>query len=302
MSFSPDMSPTVAAELETTLAAVRSCNLEVHDALYNPAVALSVLGYPFLNTELMPARMNDRLPSDFQRFADRVLQPALKHGSRKGEDNVLNLGHAVGRLIGAAVEADLITTFERPIQITDTQILMENFGFKPVIPNALKEIQDWGMSITGLTAHTDNLKADPTYRVTAIQKEPGDTAVIQGYAEYNDIGDNLTLISGGIARATAAMLKNESTPPSDLIIASRVHMAGTELRDGVIRGPRLLALGGVFIANGPTRYSKGFSYDKVRFEMQRTGKYDIGIDQIYPRQASNGLEENRIILGVKVKS
>jgi hypothetical protein len=126
--------------------------------------------------------------------------------------------------------------------------------------------------------------------------------LLDGFADYFDLGEQLTNIGEGLTAGTAILSEKDYDGTVDVLVASRVHYARRQLRDGVARAPQILRIGGLFVAMGP-RYCPGeYNYHQVARQVNKDERFDTLVDHEYYRPDKfDEQETNRLIVAQRLK-
>jgi hypothetical protein len=243
--------------------------------------------------------LKDLTPRSQQYFAN-VVQPDLAYGARRQNPQTLALAHQAGRAFGSAGLSGEIITFNPPLELGPQEI--EADGHR--IPYSIEtgQVIEYGMGINGLFTHLQNVQAG-RYQVYGVHRGRSEVAVLQGICDYYGIAeDKVSLAYQGIARHVAEKLKT-AKEPADLVVASRVHMAGRELRYGIDKSAGLLRTGGLLVARGPQVDEGGMGYNQVGrcIESNRKLKTMLDVDYRNPHVPKGIIEPNRLIVAQKIE-
>lgn len=256
-------------------------------------------GKVFLPDELPPIQfMPNASPQTKQYFA-REVQPELLRGIRAGEPRTMRLAYQIGRFIGAGVRNHRLMTIQPSINIQPQAIKVD--GQHIAHQMEAGNVVEYGMGINGLVGHYRNVRNEQ-YNVLAIQHTIGEVTALRGLANYVGLNDQQCAITEqGIPRTVDALLTNGHGGDVDMVIASRVHGAGADLRYGIANSSALLGQEGLLIARGPVRYSKGMGYDDVLNQVRKDSQLSLMHNyQFTLSQPTGGTEINRLIVAQKV--
>jgi hypothetical protein len=294
-----DRGPTqdfVQIEARATMDALAQAGLHAPSDITVASLAAGVMG-AFMADEVGPASvLPDISAASRQRF-EKVIRPNLARGTQQGNEQALHVAHQAGRLVGAAVMAQRSVDVHPPLQLDGTSVNVDGIKVEYQVQTGL--VLEYGMGLNGLAAHLQNVKQGK-YAVFGIQRDAGTATVLRGVTEFWKIpSDALRIVDGGIAKRTEQLINGKNRNTTDLLIASRVHGAGNDLKQGVAAVKDLLRTGGTFIARGPRRYSQGYDYDRVLGDMQREPSMQVTHNHEYKRSIPRGVEQNRLIIARK---
>lgn len=227
------------------------------------------IGNIFFPTEFPSdtARMPNVGPATKQLFA-KTIRPALEKAVRTTSQETEVLARQVGQMTGALILGGKVG-LSTPFTMTAESISADGVRSALYFEGDANVI-DFGMGLSGLVAHADQLKKGK-YAVMAIQENPVVTAALTGAAEALGIPmSRMQMLDEGMGRAASRLSLAEASDRADLVIASRVHMAGTQLREAIAKTPLLLRKGGVILARGPVKYPAGYDYGKVLAQLKKT--------------------------------
>jgi hypothetical protein len=263
----------------------------------------AVVAHPFLINEIPPAHLLDSFSEDQQVYLFREVQSPIGIGSENGDPAILSLGRQVGRVLGSSAAMSARELSDSPVNIGDDVLEVDQKQVRHNISAADGPglVIDMGMGINGMFWHAQNVKRE-RYVVAAIQRGAGEVAVLHGLRDYNNIPDaRMSIYAGGIAANVDRILAAGDTEQADLLIASRVHMAGDDLRYGMNYSEELLRPGGLLVARGPRKAPGVIGYDEVLDIIEDDGDYDIISNYTFVTHSSQGdIEANRSFIAQKV--
>lgn len=209
-----------------------------------------VAGQPFAPNELPPVQVLKDLPQNWQGYYGEVVQPEIRQRIEDQDPEVLELGMQVGRVIAASGTTGPLMRHTLPLTIDKNGVTVDNKRIDRPVPHG-GIIIDYGMGTNGLYSHLENVK-EGQYKVYAIQRGIGEVALLNGILDYNGVPEDVvTVESGGIADRVHFLLDNGAAGMGSMVIASRVHMAGEDLREGIRVAADLLHEDGLLVARGP---------------------------------------------------
>lgn len=286
-------------EVDALLSASTQARCEVLSAIVDDVPKLlEFYVHPFASDEFYPPSL------DADEEGARHDIAYMRHGSATGIEKVLQLARAAGRLLGGAFERDLVAGHPY-LAIRGQTVTIPSIGYEYALPQPPQSVIEWGMGVSGLFAHTPNLKRR-AYQLTAVQLEPGEAALLEGVAERLEVGGSpLRILAGGIARVTDEMIRYTPPPQADLLIASRVGSAGEQLDYGISHCADLLAMGGFLVVGGRVREG-GRPYHriapllaadpKLRMVADVTSKPSIVIDG----EVVRSMKQERVLVAERV--
>lgn len=231
-------------------------------------------------------------------YFETTLQPALQKGIQSGNEQVFALAHQVGRVLGAAEQAGVRHPIP-PVKIEEDSVSADGH----TVPFAVEtgHVVEYGMGLKGFTSHIKNIQAGK-YKLTAIHRRKSEAAVLQGLADFYELPESgITIADKGIAHRSGELLKQQGPGSTDLIIASRVHDAGTELRTGLTKGEKLLHIGGLLVARGPVEYPKGMNYNQVASALHKAFTLHVEVDATFDEVIGSGhTDPSRLIVARKI--
>jgi hypothetical protein len=288
----------IQIEANATMEALAQAGLEAPSNISAAALAAGVIG-AFMPDEVGPASaIPDISASSRQRF-QQVIRPNLARGTEQGNEQALHIAHQAGRLVGAAIMAQRVIDVHPPLSLNGKTVSVDGVNIEHQVQTGL--VVEYGMGLNGLAAHLRNVKQGK-YAVFGIQRDAGTATVLQGVTDFWKIpSDALRIVDGGIARRAQQLIDGRNKNGTDLLIASRVHGAGNDLKQGVAAAKDLLRLGGTFIARGPRRYAQGYDYDRVLQDMEREPSMHVDHSRVLRRTIPRGIEHNRLIVARKIK-
>jgi hypothetical protein len=244
-------------------------------------------------------------PKD-QKYLLRKVQSELWQRVEQDRDaEVLDIAYQVGRVLGANGREGRLIQYAPPLAINRDIIEIDQKEVPHSIGAETKAglVVDYGMGINGLFAHIDNVR-NSMYGVYAIQRGAGETAMLKGIVEYVGITDSVNVVDGGIAHRVDEVLAAGGAGQVDVVLASRVHMAGPELLHGIARGSELLRPDGPLIARGPRKDDDEYGaigYDRVGTLMGEDPDLEIVSNYTYALISSQDkIEANRLVVGRRV--
>ena len=281
----------VQIEARATANALQACGFDVPSDITVRAL-ISGIGKAFIPGELPPAEQLSDVSLATRRYFGTTVQPSLRRASRLGDQNTEALAYQVGRLIGTG------NAVPHPgVTFSDNQLFADGY----VIPYAVESgtVLEYGLGLNGLFAHVANLKAN-RYHVTGIHKSSAEVTVLRGLAAAQGVKESsITLLDKGVSHQVTAILKSAALD-ADLIIASRVHQAGSDLRPGLVNASKLLRHGGLLVARGPRRFAAGIGYDQIAKILDFATDMHVSLNQEFAIKTSPGQSElNRLIIAEK---
>jgi hypothetical protein len=293
----PPVNP-VGAEVEATLQAF------VEYGFHRPAditasALMAGLGRPFLPQEMPPAEHLPDVGFDTKQYFATVVQPELAHGIRQSDERTFKLAHHMGRVIGANGVDGPLMKFHPPLQIEDKVIKVDGHEVPYAAENGC--VIEYGMGLNGLFSHVKNARAD-RYHVYGIHRSRAEVTVIRGALEYMGLSEGqIHVVDRGIAKRVDELLKSREHTEADIVIASRVHGAGPELRHGLAKSVGLLRKDGLLVARGPQHYSKGFDYNSVASRIKTNRQFEVLVDHPFTDYAGGEhLDASRLIVARKI--
>ena len=259
---------------------------------------LAGVGKAFMPDQFPPVQALPGLSQHSMAYLGQEVQPALYKSARQGDERSLALAAQFGRAVGAATSENKAMIIHPPLTVDSAHIHVDNQS----VPFSVEtgRVVEYGMGVNGLFTHLRNIQAG-AYAVTAIHRSRAEVAVLQGVTEFYGVSSaQLDVIDRGIAYRSGSLLKQQGQESTDLIIASRVHEAGSELRTGIIKGERLLRKAGLLVVRGPRIYSKGIGYDQVADQMHKSKNLQVAVDQQYDEKVGGGqVDHSRLVIASK---
>ena len=284
----------VEPEFAATVAALEECNLEAPQDVSTYTLIAGV-GRAFLPEELPAAEHLTEASEETRQYFDKVLQPALEKGVRLSDPRVLGLAYQLGRLLAANSRAQDFKNTNPPLEVTPRNIYVDG----RVVPFSIEtgNVIEYGMGVNGLFTHFRNVGAG-RYSITSIQKTRGEKAVLEGMADYFGITDDqMTILDRGIGYRMGGLLASGGHQSADLIVASRVHGAGADLKTGIAKGSRLIRIGGLLVARGPRTAKGTVGYDEVATQINRLPNMGMVLDHEFIEDGPRGRQEpSRLIV------
>lgn len=274
------------------------------DAVVSVQKGLETFGYNYpadmTSTALLVGVGNiffpTELPSDIDRMPDvgqatkrlfgQTIRPALEKARRASPQTIHELAIQVGRMTGVLITRSRLG-LSMPFSIVGESLSADgvnvpvHFGEKP-------KVIDFGVGLSGLVAHAQRLRKG-TYRLVAVQQNETVSAASAGVLEALGVPrQNVELCSEGMGPAAKRLSLGETPTEADLVIASRVHMAGVELQTAIAATPLLLREGGVLLARGPVKYAAGYDYAKVLAQIQKARALQVLRSKVQTITTSKG--------------
>lgn len=256
------------------------------------------IGNIFFPTEFPSdtARMPDVGPATKQLFA-KTIRPALERVVRTTPQEAEVLARQVGQMTGALIirgNVGLSMPFTMGAESIGADGVQSALHFGDDA-----KVVDFGMGLSGLAAHADQLKKG-TYTLMAVQENPIVTAALMGAAEALGVNTSrMEVHHEGMERVANRLALSEVATEADLIIASRVHMAGRQLHSVIVRTPLLLKSGGLLLARGPLRFPAGYDYAKVLAQLEKMSSVQIVNKIASTRRGPSGAKESNITIIAK---
>lgn len=262
----------------------------------------SAVSYPFLANETPPADLLKSLTASEQTYFAEEVQPALGYGVEAQIPAAVAFAKQIGSVLGANGQEGSLCLFAPPVNIRPKVIEADQKQAIHTIDSGDGPglVIDYGMGANGIYTHLDNIKKE-RYAVAAIQLGLGEVAVLEGVRNYHGVTNEQMVISaGGITRQVDRILDGGGAGQADLIIASRVHMAGDDLRHGIEFSEDLLRPGGLLVARGPRQCPEYVGYDEVADMIEDDGGFDIISNYTFVQHSSHDeIESNRSIIAQK---
>jgi len=257
------------------------------------------VGGAFLTTEMPPTEMIPDLSPQSRNYFKNEVRPTLARQAEAGDTKALE----VARKAGAFVSAYYLKHPEGIDGIKEFGIedgVMNIDGITQPYSIETGWVVDYGIGLTGLINHIKGVRSE-RYGVIGLVKTQGEQAALRGLALHRGMSpDDMQIFAGGISSNVSGMLKNGSEGAADMVIASRVHMAGSELVSGVAMAPDLLRQEGLLVARGPRRYSAGADYDTLLRGVKNDRRMTVIADRTTARRTKHGTrEDNRSFVARK---
>jgi hypothetical protein len=158
------------------------------------------------------------------------------------------------------------------------------------------------MGVNGLVSHMGQIRKG-AYTVIGVHRSTAEVAVLRGFSEYQQIDlQALEINSLGINKTLSRISEGSTDERADLLVASRVHMAGRELRTGMQQAGSVLREGGLVIARGPNHYNQGVGYTDILNVIKRNPELRVQLTHGYnlPLASTGRLEPNILVVARKV--
>lgn len=284
-------------EATATIRAFEACGFTLPTDMTTSAL-FSGIGGAFITEEFPPAQLLPDVGLATRAYFGKTVQPTLERSARRQDEKSLQLAYQVGRLMGAAMDAELLTAHP-PLDIVEDTIGVD--GHLLAFDVQTGTVIEYGLGFNGLVTHIRNVKAGQ-YSVIGIQKTLGETMALQGLADYNGVpSDNFQILDRGIEYRTKGLLREGNQPAADLVVASRVHGAGQDLRTGINRASQLLRPDGLLVARGPSHYSQGLGYDTLAGIVLKSPELEVVVNHKFDIPTPRGRrEENRLVVARRV--
>jgi hypothetical protein len=292
-------SGNLGAETQATFDAIHKCGLEVPGDITGSTL-LAGFGRAFLPGELPPASYLPDIGSATKQYLDRIAQPNLVRGAQRGDEKVFQLAHQIGRLMSVGYNSGQLMTLHPPLKINKSEISVDGkiTDFDPI--NG--KVVEVGMGINGLASHLSNVRRG-LYTVTGVHRSATEATLLRGFTEHQAIGeDALEITEDGIGKAFNSLSELSKEEKADLIVISRAHPAGRELRFGLMRVGSILRDSGIIVARGPKTYKQGMGYKDVFNVMNRNPSLNVTMnyDYLLPLPSNGMPEPNKLIIAEKI--
>lgn len=265
------------------------------------------------NTALVVGIGNLFFPSEFPTDAARMpdvgfatkllfvktICPNIEKARRINPKSLKGLARHVGQLVGSLYLSSKINV-SSPFSISANGLTTDGIT-EPFQLSKNATVIDFGMGLSGLVAHKDQLKRR-NYNVLAVQENMVVATALQGVIDSLGIPDDtIEIADDGMERASSRLVLDATPRAADFVIASRVHGAGLQLRSAVAKAPLLLRRGGIVLARGPSRYAAGYDYTKVLQQMQKTQTLQIIHRAVSKRTTPTGAQETNLTIVARKK-
>lgn len=288
---------------------------------------LDGISYAFLPHQVAPAETLTVLTPDSRRYLSREVQPSLQHGAEVGVPEVRRIAWHVGRVIGALNSSRLMTGAGQvpvvhigenlfggpsegsPVVVNENSLEADHSEVDFQVRNG--QVIEFGLGMNGLYSHLNAIRGG-RYRVLGIHHTAGEVALLEGVRDYNEVSpDDMQLVSSGIERSVDALALDERELTygeqwnrADLLVASRVHMAGEELMYGISRSSEVLRDDGLLVARGPSKAqvnkktsSEGVGYNEVLDTVEQDPEMEILVNSSFVLiDSQDKVESNRLIV------
>ncbi len=227
-----------------------------------PELLIKGVAHPFLPDEPSPEALRGELPDRMLDDFEERLQVPLREGLRRNSRSLLRLGHGLGRLMAAHIHHGKLS-IDPVLHISEDKLSVDEKSHDLTIaPDGT--VVELGMGLGGMLSHVQNVKSR-RYRLIGVTNKRAEAETLDGVASYFGLREDLLINEhAGIAPQLTDMLDSGYRGEVDVVVASRVHMAGTALLDGVRLAADLLRPGGLLVSRGPVKVSAGdTSYNQV---------------------------------------
>lgn len=256
------------------------------------------VGGAFLGPQVPPPRYLEELPPKMQTYFEQKVQPVLDKDFRAGHGKAIAMAQQVGHVFGAI---GLVRPDDSDVQvvITDDKLVIE--GREIAHDGVNGRVVEYGIGMNGVYSHIRNLQAGQ-YAVYGVVHGDAEAEVLDAAREHMGFSEEQLLIEcGGLVECIGDMVEAGDEGDADLVIASRVHAAGDELRYGIDEAAMLLRAGGLLVACGPRVKGWGYDYDQVGEQIAELDSmevvYDESFDITIPKRP---LEPNRLVVARKI--
>jgi|GEM_PF-1161845 len=286
----PGAKPKGDAEFDILSDAFREYGFTEHPDFTKSALMAGVAG-AFAPEEMPPAERLPDLSLTTKQYFKNEVRPTLSKDAESGSDQALDLARKTGAYISAyAMKHPAFVLGQREFSIGDQTMSID--GHEQGYDIQTGWIIDYGMGLSGLMNHMDRIREEK-YSVVGLQKDAGETALLEGIAMHRKLDEQqLQIYAGGITRNAGEMVKNGSAGIADAIIASRVHSAGSDLEAGIDMSSQLLRPEGLLVARGPRRFAAGTDYDKLFKRVRQDPKMRIVTNRQFVRRVATRQTED----------
>lgn len=263
------------------------------------------IAYAFLPHQIAAVdQIRDMSPSTKEYFKHEV-QPNLMGGAEQGIPQVMRVARHIGRVLTAMNKSGLSEVeydADAPLKIGSDFIRADGYDVPFHVETG--RVIEWGMGISGLDTHISNLRAG-RYYLYGVHHTAGETEVLRGAMDYHGIPPEISKLGhAGLIDEVDMLIADSDWNEADLIIASRVHMAGDDLLYGVESSGQLLRDGGLLVARGPRKSlshsAETVGYDEVATIIDGDENMKFQVNYAFAHIASNGdIEPNRLIVAEK---
>lgn len=224
----------------------------------------------------------------------RAYVDTLNDGALAGDKECLDFGTRLGRVFAAAIDARMAMP-DPPMEFLPGNIIVDGESIE--YDTADKLIVEYGLGFNGLVSHLHNLKAKQ-YTVAGICKDAAEVAFLSGLASYHEVElDSQLTLDYGLEACVNDMLNSSYAHHVDVVVASRVHMAGRSLRKCITKAPDLLHEGGILVARGPRESSIGIGYSAIAHHIRADSRLRVSRQQHTTRRTvNNTIQDNQLIV------
>ncbi len=182
----------------------------------------------------------------------KFVQLELSDRINQGDPDVLRLGHAAGRCLGALIDNHIFTP-DVSVQIEPDSITVD--GQSVAFARQSGQSIELGMGIAGLATHLNDLRANPKHTLGGVVKNGAEVVLLEGAAEYHGV-ESQVVVDTSLVDSVESMSRNYRYRHADIVISSNAHHAGEHLNRSMRMAPGLLRQGGVIIARGPATWNE----------------------------------------------
>ena len=295
--------PKPSGEFDALVGAYKACGFDTSHIVTQGSF-IHGLAEPFFPGQFGPVQAIQGINNATRQYFGNEVRPTVKKLLREEDSRAYSLARAVGKFVAFSARSGLMNLGEPAMEITANTVELHGRSIPVNLGDTYKYVVDYGMGVIGLITHIKNLRSG-LYNAIAVQKEAGEAIALSGIADHYGLPrGRFVPLFGGITNGINNLAGSGWQNTASLVIASRVHEAGVDLRNGIKRAPELLAQGGVLLARGPRRYTEGIGYDEVGNLIRRHPSLRVMVDTEFARaRASDGFQEpNRLIAAVKIYS
>ncbi len=258
------------------------------------------VGRAFVGPQVPPPSQLEELPVHMQTYFERTVQPVLARDFRAGRGKAIEIAQQVGHVFGAIGLARPDNAVV-PVRITDNTLVIE--GREVAHDGVNGRVVEYGIGMNGVDSHIRNLQAG-RYVVSGMVHGDAEAEVLDAARAHMGFSEEQLMIEcGGLMQCIGDMVDNGDDGKADLVIASRVHAAGDELRFGIDAAATLLRVGGLLVACGPRvkTWEDDYDYDFVGEHITGLGGMEVVWDESFDKaMPKRPLEPNRLVVARKI--
>lgn len=254
-------------------------------------------GSAFVGSQLpLPSTWEDVSKGTREYFTD-VVHPVLAHKFETGHPSAIAVAEHVGRI--TAVNGMISQSVYTPVRIGSDKLMIENFE----VPHEGVDGQviEYGLGLRGMDSHWRDV---PQGRYSVYGVVHGDAEAFILNAARDRAGmteEHMTIESGGIVQRIGAIISAGYRDAADLVIASRTHAAGEELRAGIDMASILLRQGGLLVAVGPCDLRRGYDYAEAPAQIEAHPSMEVVADESFAVDTPyRNDESNRLVVARRI--